>query len=270
MGAALNFNSNEAQLMRLHNADADPAPCDSKAVGMVYYNTNQNALMVCNGKTFTAFAYGIPVGSDAKAPGLSCQHILDKMGTKKDGQYWIDPNGGNNNDAFLAYCDMTKDGGGWTRVMTAKYKFFFGDGNWNSLNANLPGDANYSILNLRDNFKVNGTYTFRYQTGVSGDWQNGPVGHWTSWQQNHDPFTSTTDGSDFKQLGGELSTTCGNFNGLHNKYTTYSYTCDPDSGDSVGCWWMQVVPKQDYDGKGYLEGYLGAGHYHNWQALWLR
>lgn len=96
------------------------------------------------------------------------------------------------------------------------------------------------------------------------------VAHTTDWKQCHDPFTHTTNGSDYVHLFGDQSTTCGGFNGLHHKYHGYSYTSDPDLGDAVSCWWMQVVPHKDYNGQGFLEGYGGANNYHKWQSLWVR
>ncbi|MCT4616907.1 MAG: fibrinogen-like YCDxxxxGGGW domain-containing protein [Candidatus Gracilibacteria bacterium] len=48
-------------------------------------------------------------------PGESCKHILDNGGSIGNGDYWIDPNGGNTTDKFRVYCDMS--GGGWTLAL---------------------------------------------------------------------------------------------------------------------------------------------------------
>jgi len=51
------------------------------------------------------------------SPGESCLHLLQsKIPKTKDMNYWIDPNGGNTNDAIKVLCDFDTDGGGWTMV----------------------------------------------------------------------------------------------------------------------------------------------------------
>jgi len=148
--------------------------------------------------------------------------------------------------------------------------FSFNSSTWQTYNNSDPDQGNYSILNLRNYFVSGTTYTLRLTVGNGGDWQSGLRAHTTVWKQNHDPFTQTTDGSDYVYISGDQPTTCGGFNGLHNKYQGNSYTSDPDSNDSIGCWWMQIAPNTNYNNNGYLEGYGGGGNYHIWQVLWYR
>lgn len=50
------------------------------------------------------------LGKDISKPGLSCKDIADRqVYPQGDGEYWIAPDGSNN--SFIAYCDMTTDGG---------------------------------------------------------------------------------------------------------------------------------------------------------------
>jgi hypothetical protein len=52
-----------------------------------------------------------PWGASAENAAPSCRHILEAGAANGDGAYWLDPAGG---DPFRAYCDMTRDDGGWT------------------------------------------------------------------------------------------------------------------------------------------------------------
>ncbi len=47
---------------------------------------------------------------------LSCADVQATCGSIDDGVYLIDPNGGNHDDAFPVFCDMSTEGGGWTFV----------------------------------------------------------------------------------------------------------------------------------------------------------
>lgn len=98
----------------------------------------------------------------------SCRHLqtIGKATKHKypDGLYKIYP--GKSKKPLLVYCDMTRDGGGWTLLVTSHTN------TWTAQNVLLrnPGspqiDGDYSILSHADGIKdylhINGT-TFEYR-----------------------------------------------------------------------------------------------------------
>jgi cysteine-rich repeat protein len=210
---------------------------------------------------------------------VSCEALKLAVPEVPSGFVVIDLDADGPEGPLEVYCEQTYLGGGWMRLMSAKYPHFFKDLDWQDLNAGMPQVENYSILGKRDLFKDGEDYTFRYAVGNDMTWQDGPILFQVAWTQGHDPFTKSTTGVDYTYIGGNKPTTCGGFSGLHNKYTSPSYSTEVDPNDGVGCWWMQVVPRDDWNKfgypPGYLHGFLGGGnldpkHETQWQVLYIR
>jgi hypothetical protein len=53
------------------------------------------------------------IGTSTSNPGRSCKQIKDAFPSSQSGFYYINPGG----STIQVYCDMWRDGGGWTMGM---------------------------------------------------------------------------------------------------------------------------------------------------------
>ena len=168
-------------------------------------------------------------------PGESCDHILYVDSTAPDDIYWIDPNGGDTNDAFQVYCDMTSDGGGWMLLLTLTHPNNQFSGSVHPLIQNLnetsPSVTEPYARDWRPHFTpVEGTQ-FMIKRGTTGDWSRFRVTSWCGWDSTdagvctggHGTYAS---GCVYEEDGSAISCTNSWLNSCSNTGGCQSSGCD--------------------------------------------
>ena len=108
----------------------------------------------CGGGGCPKCGAGFVCGADADCVGVcsknkcvsnkSCKTLFDGDNTLKDGMYSLDPDEAGPNMPFMAYCDMTHDGGGWTLIMkSVNTNFLYDDVLWENNQTLNPGDFDF-------------------------------------------------------------------------------------------------------------------------------
>lgn len=85
--------------------------------GRLAYDTGLGP-QVCVDGTWRDMGSGAQDGSVAARAARTCDALHQTHPDVPSGAYWLDPDGdGNTSDAWLGWCDMDRNGGGWTLVM---------------------------------------------------------------------------------------------------------------------------------------------------------
>ncbi len=100
------------------NTDACLNDCDDAGCGDGVVHEGVEACDDGNGEdndACTNACVANELGSAAR-PAQNCRSILAERPQTESGLYWVDPNGGNGDDAFEIHCDMDDAEGGWGLV----------------------------------------------------------------------------------------------------------------------------------------------------------
>ena len=88
--------------------------------GVIEYFSSKCGLVMVAFEGVEVGVSGITGVGSFENPGKDCHDIRQQNPTAPDGLYYVDPDGANGRGAFVCYCDMTIDGGGWASIFYAE------------------------------------------------------------------------------------------------------------------------------------------------------
>jgi len=98
--------------------------CNAVSKGSIRWNVTSNHFEGCDGTSWQGLSSAL--GTTKKNPGKTCWDIKKRNPAATDGYYWLDPDGvGKGIETFFAYCDQTRDGGGWMLGIKTWYRDHF-------------------------------------------------------------------------------------------------------------------------------------------------
>ena len=223
-------------------------------------------------------------GSAPSCPGTTCATLLSSHPSSLDGLYWLDPGGGDTSNSWEAWCDMTRDNGGWTLVVLN--------------NQSVSDSGNLNISDATQAIVVRGGSTSAGLTGFDlwvGTNQWGLLGTESRLEVGASPtslahqafYTLTLDATDNYRLSmSNPNVTIGTVEpGMATYHSGKALSASDSDNDnySGSCsttyghpWWYGGC----WDGSfwGGASGHLEApywtssntGNAHTWGAIWLR
>ena len=129
------------------------------------------------------------IGMTPQNAGTSCSNILEINGPEVDDVFWIDPNGGDVNDAFQVFCEMNSDGGGWMLLLSYDHQQDTVSGSPNLLarewNTDSPSESSdygrdWESL-LPSDFFTNNSSKLMVKRMATGDTQTFTIKEWIGW-----------------------------------------------------------------------------------------
>ncbi len=173
------------------------ATCDSSVEGTLRYNTTDKQIEFCDGSDWVT---GQPKLGSADDPAFSCKEILDAGDSEGSGEYWVLRQG----SPVRTWCDMTTDGGGWTRCASQNFGTtgrYLGHTalttDWGTVGSDQWGS---DCLDLMNTVRPSGDVEFMLLGDAAGEWQ------WI-WPFDVQDFTERL-GGDGTDCGGPPVTEC--------------------------------------------------------------